>query len=160
MSEAWATEPTARGAALVSTAHASSYWLDRADRPAPRPRVLGEVTADLVVVGGGFTGRVYLAQQVYIAFLAERGAGVELFGQVFAGHHKVAEAAALTRHVLRGDTGQKHVSLTVFPGAEQPQALLAGGAEATGEGLSGRNFGGKIAVQVRLIAVRIAVCRI
>jgi glycine/D-amino acid oxidase-like deaminating enzyme len=32
------------------------YWTDRADAPAPRPRAEGELEADLVVVGAGFTG--------------------------------------------------------------------------------------------------------
>ena len=85
MSEAWATEPTARGAALVSTAHASSYWLDRADRPAPRPRVLGEVTADLVIVGGGFTG-LWTAVQA-----AERNPGRRI---VLVERDRIAEHAS------------------------------------------------------------------
>lgn len=33
-----------------------SYWLDRSDRPEPRPPVGGSGRADLVVVGGGFSG--------------------------------------------------------------------------------------------------------
>jgi glycine/D-amino acid oxidase-like deaminating enzyme len=32
------------------------FWLDRADRPAPRPALTAPGTADLVVVGGGFAG--------------------------------------------------------------------------------------------------------
>ena len=32
------------------------YWLDRPDRPAPRPRLDAHGTADLCVVGGGFSG--------------------------------------------------------------------------------------------------------
>lgn len=32
------------------------FWLDRVDRPAPRPPLAGDAHADLVVVGGGFTG--------------------------------------------------------------------------------------------------------
>ena len=31
-------------------------WLDTPDRPAPRPALVGDVEADLLVVGGGFTG--------------------------------------------------------------------------------------------------------
>lgn len=31
-------------------------WLDNPDRPAPRPALAGDVEADLLVVGGGFTG--------------------------------------------------------------------------------------------------------
>jgi glycine/D-amino acid oxidase-like deaminating enzyme len=33
-----------------------SYWLDQPDAPAPQPALRGAVTADLAVVGGGFTG--------------------------------------------------------------------------------------------------------
>ena len=32
------------------------FWLDRADRPAARPALEGDRTADLVIVGAGFTG--------------------------------------------------------------------------------------------------------
>jgi glycine/D-amino acid oxidase-like deaminating enzyme len=33
-----------------------SFWLDQADAPEPRPALAGHVTADLAVIGGGFTG--------------------------------------------------------------------------------------------------------
>ncbi len=52
----WATEPTARGIEMVAQASRASYWLDRPLRPKPRPRLVGPVSADLLVVGGGFTG--------------------------------------------------------------------------------------------------------
>ena len=41
------------------------YWLDRPDRPEPRPVLTGHRDADLVVVGGGFSGlwTAYLARQ-------------------------------------------------------------------------------------------------
>ena len=32
------------------------FWLDRADRPEPRPALTGPASADLVIVGGGFAG--------------------------------------------------------------------------------------------------------
>jgi glycine/D-amino acid oxidase-like deaminating enzyme len=32
------------------------FWLDRADRPAARPALEGDRTADLVIIGAGFTG--------------------------------------------------------------------------------------------------------
>ncbi len=43
-------------AGRLADAVAAPYWLDRAERPAPRSRLTGEVEADLVVVGAGFTG--------------------------------------------------------------------------------------------------------
>ncbi len=42
-------------AALADLTHAP-YWLDRPIRPEPRPALVGRTTADLVIVGGGFTG--------------------------------------------------------------------------------------------------------
>lgn len=33
-----------------------SFWLDQPDAPEPQPALAGEVTADLAVIGGGFTG--------------------------------------------------------------------------------------------------------
>lgn len=52
----WAREPTSRGVEMVAQAAARPYWLDRDLRPEPRPRLVGEVTADLLVIGGGLTG--------------------------------------------------------------------------------------------------------
>lgn len=54
--KSWATSPTGRGTAMVVQARPLPYWLDRAARPDPRPRLHGHVHADLLVVGGGFTG--------------------------------------------------------------------------------------------------------
>ncbi|HEY3535317.1 MAG TPA: FAD-dependent oxidoreductase, partial [Pedococcus sp.] len=34
----------------------AAFWLDSPDRPAPRPGLSGRATADLVVVGGGYSG--------------------------------------------------------------------------------------------------------
>ena len=33
-----------------------SFWLDQPDAPEPLPALTGRVTADLAIVGGGFTG--------------------------------------------------------------------------------------------------------
>lgn len=46
---------TASRAALAEVTHAP-FWLDRPMRPQPRPTLVGDVTADLAIVGGGFTG--------------------------------------------------------------------------------------------------------
>lgn len=40
----------------LADVHHGVYWLDRPNRPAPREPLIGEHEADLVVVGGGFTG--------------------------------------------------------------------------------------------------------
>jgi glycine/D-amino acid oxidase-like deaminating enzyme len=40
----------------LADAERKPYWLDRPIAPEPLPRLTGEVTADLAVVGGGFTG--------------------------------------------------------------------------------------------------------
>lgn len=37
-------------------AHNLSYWLDNPERPTPLPRLVGELRAGLVVVGGGYCG--------------------------------------------------------------------------------------------------------
>ncbi|MEQ6903670.1 FAD-dependent oxidoreductase [Nocardioides sp. YIM 152588] len=49
------TIPTSEAHALADAAAPSVLWLDTPDRPAARPPV-GDATADLVVIGGGFTG--------------------------------------------------------------------------------------------------------
>jgi glycine/D-amino acid oxidase-like deaminating enzyme len=43
-------------AAELADAAPVPYWLDSADRPEPAPALLGATRADLVVVGGGYTG--------------------------------------------------------------------------------------------------------
>src|SRR5690349_13146495 len=51
--------PSLRGGAAaraLADAAPSVFWLDRPDRPAPRPTLDAPTSADLVVVGGGYTG--------------------------------------------------------------------------------------------------------
>lgn len=40
----------------LANAAPRSYWLDQPDAPEPLPALAGRVTADLAIVGGGFTG--------------------------------------------------------------------------------------------------------
>ncbi len=40
----------------LATASPTPYWLDRADAPPPAPSLVGPAEADLLIVGGGFTG--------------------------------------------------------------------------------------------------------
>ncbi len=42
--------------AALADARPAVLWLDTADWPEPRPALSGDTTADLVVVGGGYTG--------------------------------------------------------------------------------------------------------
>ena len=44
------------GHPALAEARPEVYWLDRPDRPAPRPALESDAAADLVVVGGGYSG--------------------------------------------------------------------------------------------------------
>lgn len=48
-------DPALTAAALRDTKRAV-YWLDNPDRPGARPKLAEQITADLLVVGGGYTG--------------------------------------------------------------------------------------------------------
>ncbi|MCH5642216.1 FAD-binding oxidoreductase [Gordonia sp. ABSL49_1] len=52
----WAATAGPEAIEMVAQASSAPFWLDRPDRPAARPRLTGMVDADLLVVGGGFTG--------------------------------------------------------------------------------------------------------
>jgi glycine/D-amino acid oxidase-like deaminating enzyme len=52
----FATSPTSEAIAAISDAERSVFWLDRPDRPEPTPPLEEDIDADLVIVGGGFTG--------------------------------------------------------------------------------------------------------
>jgi glycine/D-amino acid oxidase-like deaminating enzyme len=43
-------------ASALAKARPVSYWLDQPDAPAPQSALAGHITADLAIVGGGFTG--------------------------------------------------------------------------------------------------------
>lgn len=57
--------PSAAAHASLDGAVRRVFWTDRADRPAAEPVLRGDVRADLLVVGGGFTG-------LWTALLAQR----------------------------------------------------------------------------------------
>ena len=48
--------PSPDALTALSDVRPAAFWLDRPDRPAVLPPVAGRIHADLVVVGGGFTG--------------------------------------------------------------------------------------------------------
>lgn len=50
------TVATAAAQRALATARPAVFWSDRPDAPPPRPPLRGRVTADLVVIGGGFSG--------------------------------------------------------------------------------------------------------
>ena len=52
---------------LVMAAEPRPLWLDQPDAPAARSALHGETAADLVVIGGGFTGlwTALLAKELY-----------------------------------------------------------------------------------------------
>jgi glycine/D-amino acid oxidase-like deaminating enzyme len=45
-----------RHPSALAGASATPFWLESADRPAPRASLVGDIEADLVVVGGGYCG--------------------------------------------------------------------------------------------------------
>jgi glycine/D-amino acid oxidase-like deaminating enzyme len=57
MSSPWPlTPPTAAHRAAYADAIPRSYWLERSEAPHPLPPLEGHTSADLCIVGGGFTG--------------------------------------------------------------------------------------------------------
>ena len=52
----FATKATPQALESIADATRSVYWLDRPERPEPEPSLEADISADLVVIGGGFTG--------------------------------------------------------------------------------------------------------
>ncbi len=52
----FASHPSPTALEALAGLRVSPFWLDTPDRPRPRPPLAGDGSADLVVVGGGFTG--------------------------------------------------------------------------------------------------------
>ena len=50
------TDTMTLGSQALADAEPTSFWTDQADAPTPGPATDGPITADLVIVGGGFTG--------------------------------------------------------------------------------------------------------
>ncbi|TEX52389.1 MAG: FAD-dependent oxidoreductase [Actinomycetales bacterium mxb001] len=59
------THVTPQARASLADVQFTPYWLDNPDRPAPRPALTSDIEADLVVIGGGFSGlwTAYLATE-------------------------------------------------------------------------------------------------
>ncbi|HET9654327.1 MAG TPA: FAD-dependent oxidoreductase [Kineosporiaceae bacterium] len=62
----FASTPTASARASLREASPVPFWLDAPDRPEPRPGLVGAESADLAIVGAGYTGlwTALLAKQI------------------------------------------------------------------------------------------------
>ncbi|NDH18921.1 MAG: hypothetical protein EBY51_06045, partial [Actinobacteria bacterium] len=52
----FATKATPQALESIADAKRSVFWLDRPERPEPEPSLEADISTDLVVIGGGFTG--------------------------------------------------------------------------------------------------------
>ena len=52
----FATKATPQALASITDAKRSVFWLDRPERPEAEPSLEADISTDLVVIGGGFTG--------------------------------------------------------------------------------------------------------
>ncbi len=94
---------TAPALAALDDVRRSVFWLDRPDRPEPRPRLSGTESADLVVIGAGFSG-------LWTAYLAtERYPGIEVvvvdggrIAHAATGRNGGFVAATLTHGIANG----------------------------------------------------------
>jgi len=55
-SDTHVSSPIPRHLKALADTEPSSFWLDNSERPEPAPALVGATDADLVVIGGGFTG--------------------------------------------------------------------------------------------------------
>ena len=114
--------PAARAA--LADVRFTPYWLDQPSRPAARPALVGDVEADLVVIGGGLSG-------LWTAYEARRRfpdwSVILLEGQRIAeaasGRNGGFVAASLTHGLPNG--------LARWPG-EMPELLRLGQANLEG----------------------------
>ena len=52
----FATKATPQALESIADAKRSVFWLDRPERPEAEPSLEADISTDLVVIGGGFTG--------------------------------------------------------------------------------------------------------
>ncbi len=112
---------------MLADAVPEPYWLDRAERPMARPRLVTDTEADLVIVGGGFTG-LWAALQ---AIEADPGRSVVLLegnriAEGASGRNGGFCAASITHGLANGDD-RFAAELPTLPrmGAETLEAIGA-----------------------------------
>jgi hypothetical protein len=95
------------------------YWLDQPDAPEPLPALAGNVTADLAIVGGGFTG-------LWTALLAtERDTGLGVGATRFA-------AQVMLDMLEQSDTERRRLTLVRSKAGPVPAGTVAfGGRQLT-----------------------------
>ena len=97
----------------LANAAPTPFWLDQPDAPDAEPALAGHVTADLAVVGGGFTG-------LWAALLArERERGVATAGWQLDGIEEDAAAARALGHdvtVLDAGALRRELNSPLFVG--------------------------------------------
>ncbi|MGL5857383.1 MAG: NAD(P)/FAD-dependent oxidoreductase [Angustibacter sp.] len=134
---------------VLDGASSTPYWLDRPDRPAARPALAGDATADLVVVGGGLTG-------MWAALLAvqeQPGRDVVLLdghrlGWAASGRNGGFCAASITHGILNGlDRWPRQMPTLLRLGQQNLDAIERTVAEL---GIAcGLHRGGDLSVAVR-----------
>jgi glycine/D-amino acid oxidase-like deaminating enzyme len=123
-------QPAAVDAAIarsLADARPVSYWLDQPDAPEPMPALAGTTSADLAIVGGGFTG-------LWTALLAKErdpSCDVVLLEAKSAGHAASGRnggfcSASLTHGIANGlERFPQEMPLLERLGAENLEAIAA-----------------------------------